>query len=282
MTEARRALLAMDDATLEGALRDLAAAIAYPAPAAGPDIASRVRQRIEAAPPAPARRGPLAWLRDRPVRRSLLVAVAALLILAAVAGAVGLGVPGIRIFFGGATPTLSPTASPAAPSATPGRSNPVGLTMGLGTAVSLDDAERLAGIDLVLPPDPDIGPPDAAYLFQGRVALVWSERPGLPPDPSTGAGLLLSQFRGLVDEGYYRKQVVSNGVVTPVTVNSGQGFWISGPPHFFVYVDENGRAVEDSHRMVGDTLVWSVGDMTYRLESQLGMEEAIRLAESLE
>ena len=34
------------------------------------------------------------------------------------------------------------------------------------------------------------------------LALVWPERPGLPADPSTGVGLLISQFRGDVDEGY--------------------------------------------------------------------------------
>ena len=66
-----------------------------------------------------------------------------------------------------------------------------------------------------------------------------------------------------------------------MTVNGGRGFWISGPQHFFYYVDPSGAIVEDSRRSVGDTLIWTDGDVTYRLESRLGMEEAIRLAESL-
>jgi len=289
VAEQRRAIAAMDDAALAGALGDLAAAIAYPSAASGAsDIAAIVRQRLVAGPPARKPSGILSWIGRRPVRRSVLVAIAAILVLAAIAGAVGLGLPGIRIVFGGptqsaptATPSPSPTPTPSAGSTAPAASNPVGSTMGLGTAVSLDDAARIGGLDLVLPPDPAIGPPDAVYTLADRVALVWSERPGLPADPDYGVGLLLSEFRGHVDEGYYQKTLDSSAQVKPVTVNGHAGYWISGTPHFFYYVDPSGKAVDDSHRIVGDTLIWADGDVTYRLESQLPMEAAIRLAESL-
>jgi hypothetical protein len=278
-----RPLAAFDDATLDLALRELAPSIAWPAPVSGPsDVASRVRQRLVAvgATGPAARSGPLDWLRARPVRRGLLVAIALLLVLAAVAGAVGLGVPGIRIIFGGPTPSF---ASPTAPAASPkaGASNPLGIGLGLGTAVSLEDAERIGGFDLTLPTDPQIGPPDQAYVFVNRVALVWSERPGLPADADSGVALVLNEFLGSVDRGYYEKALESETKVTPVTVDGHPGYWISGQPHFFYYVDPSGRPVDDSHRMVGDTLIWSDGDVTFRIESQLGMDEAIRLAESL-
>jgi len=281
----------MDDAALAGALGDLAAAIAYPSvPAGAGDIAAIVRQRLVAGPAARTSSGITGWIGRRPVRRSVLVAIAAILVLAAIAGAVGLGLPGIRIVFGGPTPpaptaTPSPTPAPTptrpAGSTGPAESSPAGSTMGLGTAVSLDDAARIGGLDLVLPPDPAIGPPDAVYTLADRVALVWSERPGLPADPDYGVGLLLSEFRGHVDDGYYQKTLDSSAQVTPVTVNGHAGYWISGAPHFFYYVDPSGKAVDDSHRIVGDTLIWADGAVTYRLESQLPMEEAIRLAESL-
>jgi hypothetical protein len=281
----------MDDAGLGDALRDLAPALAYPSPttAAGIDLAARVRQRIVAAPPARRAGGPFAWIGRRPVRRSLLVAVAALLILAAIAGAVGLGLPGIRIFTGGPTPLPSASPSPA-PSSTspvgsgtpePAPSSPLGIQMGLGVALPVDEVARLAGLDLILPPDPAIGPPDAAYSLGNRAALVWSARPGLPADPGTGVGMLLSEFRGRVDESYFGKAVGEGTTVTPVTVGGHPGFWIAGQPHFFYYVDPSGKDVDDSHREVGDTLIWSDGDTTYRLESMLSREDAIRLAESL-
>jgi len=276
------ALAAMDDPALEGALRDLASAVDYPS-AGGPattDIATRVRQRIAASPPLPPRRGLTSWLAGRPLRRSLVVAIAVLLALAAVAGAVGLGLPGIRILFGGPTPppVASPIASPSTSGTSPGT---VGQTLGLGTKVSMDEAERLAGIDLVLPTDPAIGPPDGAYLLANRVTVAWPERPGLPADPASGVGLLLSQFRGSVNQGIYDKYLDSDAELTPVTVNGNRGYWISGPPHFFAYVDPSGRVVEDTRRVVGDTLIWADGDITYRLEALIGMDEAIRLAESL-
>jgi hypothetical protein len=289
VAEQRRALAAMDDAALEGALRDLGPALAYPPSAsAGADIATRVRQRLVIAPPPRRRAGLLGWIGRRPVRRSVLVAIAAILVLAAIAGAVGLGLPGIRIVFGGPTPPAATATAKATPSPTrsggstaPVGSQPIGLTMGLGTAVSLEEAARIGGFDLVLPTDPAIGPPDAVYTLVNRVALVWSERPGLPADPDNGVGLVLSEFRGHVDDGYYQKTLDGSAQVTPVTVSGHPGYWISGPPHFFFYVDPSGKPVDDSHRIVGDTLIWADGDVTYRLESQLPMEQAIALAESL-
>lgn len=67
-----------------------------------------------------------------------------------------------------------------------------------------------------------------------------------------------------------------------MTVNGWQGYWISGPPHFFYYIDPDNKVVDDGHREVGDVLIWSTGETTYRLESGLDMEGAIRLAETLD
>jgi hypothetical protein len=285
VAEQRRGLATMDDAALEGALRDLAPALAYPpTPTGTADIAAAVRQRIVAAAPARERGGLLGWIGRRPIRRSLLVAVAALLILAAVAGAIGLGVPGIRIFFGGPTPTPTPaptSRSPGPATPKPAPSNPLGIAIGLGTAVRLDEAARIAGLDFILPPDATLGPPDVAYILVNRAALVWGERPGLPADPETGVGLVLSEFHGNVDQSYYGKSLGEGSTVTPVTVNGKPGYWISGAQHFFYYVDPSGHDHDDSHRVVGDTLIWSDGDTTYRIESRLGKDDAIRLAESL-
>ena len=216
MAEQRRALAAMDDAALAGALGDLAAALAYPSAAAGPsDIAAIVRQRLVAEPPA----------------REIAPASSAGSVAGRSGGASSSRSPrssssprspapsGWACPASGSSsaarrhrpPTATPSPSPSpAPTRPPGRPHPppaipLGLTMGLGTAVSLDDAARIGGLDLVLPTDPAIGPPDAVYTLANRVALVWSERPGLPADPDYGVGLLLSEFRGHVDDGYYQK-----------------------------------------------------------------------------
>jgi hypothetical protein len=77
------------------------------------------------------------------------------------------------------------------------------------------------------------------------------------------------------------KMVDSGTKVEPVRVGENPGFWITGDPHFFFYEDANGQFVEDSRRWVGDTLLWTEGATTYRLETALGRESAIRIAESL-
>jgi hypothetical protein len=271
-----------DDA-LERMLRDFGASVAYPSAdgeAARPDVASRARARIEALGTRPSAVGRRRFgFGIRPMRRGLVLAVAALLVLAAIAAAVGLGLPGLRIIFGD-VPSQRPSPSTAAPSRSP--LAPLGADLGLGTVLPLAEVEKLAGFDLVLPPDPKIGQPDVAYLAGQRAVLVWAGRPGLPATDIEGMGLLLSQFRGHVETGYYEKVLGSGTKLTPVTVNGASGYSISGDPHFFYYVDANGKFVDDTHRTVGDTLIWSTGEMTYRLESGLDMAAAIRLAETLE
>lgn len=279
MAEARQQLAALPDEAFGDVLRELGVALAYPSPAAAgqPDIALRARVRIvelgDRARDTSRRR----WFGGgvRPMRRGLVLALVALLALAAIAGAVGIGLPGLRIIFGD-IPSQRPTPSAASPSPLA----PPGSNLGLGTAVSLADAERIAGFDLILPPDPEMGPPDAAYVTGQRVHLVWAPRPALADGEGDGVGLLITEFRGRVDQGYFQKLLNSEASVTPVTVGGSRGYWIEGE-HFFFYVEPDGDSVEDTHRMVGDTLLWTSGELTFRIESSLGMEDTIRLAESL-
>jgi hypothetical protein len=304
MTESRLTLAGLPDDDLAAALRECAAFVAFPTTdrtdAVAGDLATTVRHRIELNPPRRSiwqrlglaggpERGRVGQ-RGRPLRRSLVLALVALLVIAAVAGAVGLGLPGLRIIFGqGPTQQSSPSATPNVPaSATPAIEpsgsaslTPLGSSMALGTALPLADVERLAGFPVLLPTKPDLGPPDAAYLSGQRVALVWANGPDLPDTLEPGIGLLLSEFRGKVDEGFFEKILGQGTTLTRVTVGGSPGFWINGSPHYFLYVDPNGQFVEDDHRVVGDVLVWSDGDVTYRLETSLGLAAATAIAESM-
>ncbi|HUP54506.1 MAG TPA: hypothetical protein VM408_03280, partial [Methylomirabilota bacterium] len=191
----------VDHAGLETALRDLAGAIDWPTatPTGGPDLAMRVRVRLGERP----RRPGLVWPALR-WRRSLLLALTALLALAAIAAAVGLGLPGLRLTLGEPPATPPPSVRPGV-TAPPG---PLGAALSLGDPVRLDQVEALTGLPPRLPGDPAIGPPDAVYVDRSRnrqVAYVWGASDALPATTEPGIGLILMRFDGQPGNGLFEK-----------------------------------------------------------------------------
>ena len=280
MSDQPMRLAARDDAGLEAMLRASAASIAWPtaSPSGAPDVATRVRVRLVAAP-RPAARRP--WATWRPVRRGLVLALIALLALAAIAGAVGLGLPGLQLIL--SEPPASPPPS-VAPSRTP-PPGPLGSSLRLGDNMTLEQAEALTGIEAQLPSDPAIGPPDEVYVDRSRgnqVAFVWAASETLPETREPGIGLILMRFEGKLDDGYRQKLIGEGVTVERVTVDGQPGFWVSGDAHFFFYIHEGRGHIDDGRRWVGDALAWTDGDTTYRIESALGRDATIDLAESLE
>jgi hypothetical protein len=283
-----------DDAGLEAALRSLSTDIAWPPSAptgadgtpTGPDIATRVRVRLTAADRRRARRW---WsIGGRPVRRSLVLAIVALLALAVVAAAVGLGLPGLRFSFGEPPASLLPSPTPGggqAPSATPTLPPVTGMKLALGRQVDLDEVEAITGVPLRLPVDDRLGPPDSVWVDPSKadqIAYVWASSPELPESLEPGVGLVLMRFAGLSDNEFYEKAIHTGTKVQLVSVDGRDGYWISGDPHFFFYRRADGRYVDDGRRWVGDALVWNDGTATYRIESALGRDATIALAESLD
>lgn len=294
MADPREAALhvaALDDAALETALRLLGGDLVVPASAAGQDLALRARARIERERPRRARGiwgtsaavlGPvgdadLERRRRLRLRRGLVLAIAATLVLAAVAAAsVGFDLPGLRIIFG-----PPPSSPPQVASPEPTGTRAPGAGVGLGTAVSLDDARGLVDFPIVLPTTPDPGLPDVVYHRLGRIALVWSPDADLPATLDPTIGLLISEFHGTFERGVVLKLADAGTRVEAVSVGGAPGYWIDGEVHFFWYLDPDGSQIDDTYRAVGDTLVWTRDGITYRLETSLGREAAIRLAESL-
>jgi hypothetical protein len=277
---AEQRLLRLSDDELGTVLRDLAPTVAWPdariAPD-GPDLATRVRARLVAAPPA--RRGST-WR----LRPALVLAIVALLVLAAVAGAVAFGVPGIRLIFGdpGASPppaVASPTAPPTGGASAP----PAGSSIDLGAQVDPATLADRVDFPVLFPSDPALGPPDAAYVSRrDEVALVWAPSDDLPPTVESDIGLLIMQFRGSVTPEPIGKMISSGTVVEPVRLGDGTAYWITGDPHVFFYMSPEGEYTDEGRRWVGDALIWQRGAQTYRIETSLGRDEAIRIAESLQ
>ena len=241
--------------------------------ASGPDIALRVRVRLGLAD-RPANGRGFGWP-ARPWRRALLLALTALLALAAIAGAVGLGLPGLRLIIGrthGSARRRRSSASahrppPGRPPAPPGAPEP-------RRPVALDEVEALTGVPPRLPTDPS-GQPDAVYVDPLKATRSPSSGPpsdSLPPTRDPGIGLILMQFDGRTNSGYHEKLIGEGVTAEPVTVAGQPGFWISGTAHFFYYSDEDGVVIDDGRRWVDDALVWSEDGTTYRLETSLGRD----------
>jgi hypothetical protein len=246
------AWMTADDAALATALRDLGTELAWPEPGTpGRDVAARVRAAIAADAPAAAGTGrpALGWRRWR---RPLILALAALLLLAAVAGAIGLGLPGLRLTLGPPAVTPAPTtADPSGAASSP--SGLPGFGLGLGRLVDQDDVVATVGRTIAYPTDPRLGPPDAIWVDRTRadqVALVWEPDDGLPPTLDPRIGLIVMSFE------------------------------VSGDPHVFFYETGSGF-VDDPRRWVGDALIWSDGQRTWRIESGLGREASIEVAETI-
>ncbi|MEO5939707.1 MAG: hypothetical protein ABIZ72_02235 [Candidatus Limnocylindrales bacterium] len=295
MTDRR---LPLGDADLEAALRNLGGLLAVPGTAvAGPDPARRARLRIEQGARGPARARRWSWLTPnggRRVGRGVALALVAVVALAAVAGAIGLGLPGIRIVpaptstavasgpaaSGPATPR--PTASPrTGPSPSPTVASPLGSNLGLGDPTSTGALDGAVDFPVAIPARPGLGSPMTAWIRDARLSLVWAATATLPATAEPGVGLVLTQFRGSLEAGYFEKLVGQGTTVETVVVGAGVGYWISGAPHEIVYIGPSGDPVFDSRRSVGDTLLWARGDVTYRLETSLGRAATIAVAESM-
>jgi len=219
----------LDDDALGGLLTTLGSGLAWPsADERVPDIATRVRVAIAASAMEPRARsgGPGSWRR---ARRAVLLAVAALLALAAVAGAVGLGLPGLRLIL--AEPSATPSSEPS--NGTPGGStSPLpsapGERLGLGTLVTLAEADDQVDRSIPVPTDPAVGPPDAVFVDLargGQVALVWAARPGLPETLAPGVGMILMSYDGALFAGTTRRSSAAalpwSGWPSTATVGSG-------------------------------------------------------------
>ena len=264
--------LTTDDA-LAAALVDLGDRLELPPT---PDVARLVGERLRTAPAAPRAlpRG------SRPLRRALLIAAVLTLLVAGVALGLRVGLDLLRIDVG---PVPSPTLPATTPSASAGQMP--GRSLGLGSASSLEDARKAAAFPLVEPAG--LGPPAQVYIggpsLRGQVAFVYAATTDLPPsDLLDGAGLLITQNAGSADHGLANK-LVDTGLasVESVQVDGAPGYWISGEPHWFWYLDPRGQTIEEGRRLVGDTLVWERDGVLYRIEGELTKAQALEIAATM-
>jgi hypothetical protein len=268
----RSEVMPRDD--LEARLADLAGALAFPPT---PDLAAAVGSELRAQARGPEARRPLIAFPPT-VRRSLLLAAALALLVVGTALAVRYGLELLSIRFG-PVPTAAPTTAPSSSSGASGEA------LDLGRRVTLEEADEAAPFDVLLPEV--LGRPDAIYLggarLRGQVSFVYAPRADLPESSLLdGAALLVTQNSGTADAGVANKIADSSrATVEPVDVDGSPGVWISGEPHLFWYVAPDGTYIEESRRLVGDTLAWERDGILYRLEGAINLPRALEIARSM-
>lgn len=295
---------APSDDALRRALAELGERLAFPQ---APDLAARIHDRLPiptgggtgvadehqriptqvvahpSAPvssPAPQRLRPR-WMLGR--GRLLVAALGAALLLAVLLALIPgaragidrwLGLPGVIIVDGPAVPALLPS--------------PVGGNLALGRRLPLAEVRRHLPFAVLIPALPAFRVPDEVYLGDdpapGQVALVYRARPGLSRAASTGVGLLLTEFLGDpgVERFFIRKALDPGARLEQVAVHGQPGYWLTGGPHLFWYTGRDGTVRSETIRLAGNTLLWTQGHLTLRLESGLDRAAALRIAASIE
>lgn len=262
----------------EARLRATAGALPYPST---PDVAGAVRQRLAA---ESARLAPRSFITRRP-RWAWAIAIVVLLVagLLAVpevrAGFLQfLRIGAVRIFLVAPSPTPTSTvapvsaSTPAPPTETP-RPTPTlaALLIDLGGETTLEEARARFGFPIALPAYPSgLGPPDRVFLqnFGGpMVVLVWLD-PAQPDRVRLSLHLLTCDVCATKNDP---------PVLQTTSVNGQPAIWTEGP-----YMLQLSNGSIDLRRMIeGHVLIWADGPITYRLETDLSLDEAVKIAESL-
>jgi hypothetical protein len=263
---------------LETQVRNTARRLPYPDT---PDISQAESVRQIAAPGARSPlRLPLAWAAAALLLILLLAALATPSVRAAVLDFIQVGV--VRILQTAPTPspearvnaTPLPAAIGTAPPVPTLKPTPVDLVslLDLAGETTLAEARAKVPFPIRLPAYPaDLGPPDRVFLqnHDGSVLiLVWTQ-PGHPDK----ARLSLHT----IEPGSWTVEKVKPVLVQETSVNGRPAVWAVGP--YFVNL-RNGNL--DIRRLIdGNVLIWTEQGLTYRLETDLPLEEAVRIAESL-
>ena len=205
-----------------------------------------------------------------PVAATLaIILVAAFLLtpdLAARAAQV-LRLPGVQIYQVPQTPTASST-SPA-------------LTFAGQRVTTAAEASRIAGFTVRTPAA--LGDPSAIYVETApvRVTIVYESVKGIPISPQAGVSAIVVEFKGSLETQIMAKATGPGTTLDAVPLGGGVAYYLAGQPHQFFFFDPAGNMQPETLRLAGNTLLWQDGGVTYRLEAQVSLQEAVRIASTL-
>ena len=172
------------------------------------------------------------------------------------------------------------------PTPSPQPSGPLGQRLGLGHPTTLAQAQSQVAWHIVVPAS--LGQPDEVYLQlppegppQGEVTLVYKARPGFNTSGQTGVAVLITEATGQPNAQFFGKIIGNGTTMEQVTVNGHQGYWISGRPHDFFFIDADGNARDETLRLATNTLLIDDNGTVIRIEGDMTKSQAFGIANSL-
>lgn len=264
----------MTEMDIENKLRSIANGMEYPRT---PNIAGSVTARLRTATRPRFNSKALVWSLT-----IILVLCSSLMLIpparAAILEFIQIGV--VRIFPQSTEPTVEPlrTATPAAlapvtATSSSQASNLIPILDQMAGRTTLSEAQNKVEFSILLPAFPaDLGQPDYVYVQNAdgnMVILVWL-------DPQQPDKVLMSLH--FIPNGSWAITKMGPKIIQEVEVNGQRAIWAEGPYPLRM----RGGDLEITRLIDGHVLIWTGGDVSYRLETSLTMEEAVRIAESLE
>jgi hypothetical protein len=257
----------MTEMDFEAQVRAIASRTEYPRT---PDIAGSVTARLRSSTHPRFISKAAAWSLT-----VVLILISSLMLIpparAAILEFIQVGV--VRIFRTGATPEAPSITVPitATPAITPQPWIPI--LEALAGDMTLEEAQEKVDYQILLPSYPsDLGEPDRIFVQDAQGAmtiLVWLD----PQEPDQ----IQMSLHFLPPESWAIKKVEPT-VIEETSVNGQYAVWTTGPYPLRL---ENGN-IEFLRMIEGHVLIWKNGTITYRLETALPLEEAIKIAESLQ
>ena len=237
-----------------------------------PDIASTIPART--------------WITPREDRRRTWQPFAVIAALVLVALLVALAVPATRTaiasFFGIAGIQIEFVDDSRGP--IPGTPLTLGGSLVFGEQTTLDAAQTRAPFAVRLP-DAIPAPPDEVYVSERTnttvVTLLWRSGPELPRIGESDAGLLLFQIASADDQMPFARKLASAGQIEETLIAGRPAYWIEDGVLVMEPDGPGPGVLEPVTRRSGNVLIWSDGEITYRLETALPRTGAERLAASL-
>lgn len=237
-----------------------------------PNIAASVRRRVQQRSSVVSRR--LAWAALAAVL-AFSASLAVPQVRAAIVEFFQIGV--VRIF--PVAPTETPTAIPTGtPNGEPVEPPPTPTLLpsllNLAGETTLAEAQANAGFTISLPTYPaNLGQPDRVFLQDmggSFLVLVWL-------DEQNPNRIALSLH--IIAPGSFAISKQGPTILENTAVHNNLAFWAEGP---YMLQMQNGDM--DIRRLIeGHVLIWTdANNLTYRVETDLSMDEAIKIAESLE